>query len=100
VALHHHRWPGNSVVDVTTERLARKAGESLRGIAAATGFGLKTVQTIVAKRRQSAVKRRREFDKLRARDFRQRKLLVDRAPTQISNLGRDGEILIKRAKGL
>lgn len=85
------------VADVLKQR---KAGLSLRKIAAATGLGLRTVQTIVAGKERSRELRKREFDKHRARDFRARKRLYDQAARQATQERRECEELIKAAKGL
>jgi hypothetical protein len=85
----------------------RKAGESLRTIAAATLLSLRTVRTILAKASGSdrATKRtnelrRREFDRLRAAAYRARKRARDALPKQITELQKSGAALVKAAKGM
>jgi hypothetical protein len=85
----------------------RKAGESLRTIAAATSLSLRTVLTIVDKaegrgrtsKRTNEV-RRKEFDRLRAASFRARKVARDRLPQAIGERLEAGAALVKAAKGL
>jgi hypothetical protein len=84
-----------------------KAGESLRGIAAATGLSLSTVRTIVDKskgkdRTSKRAKglRRQELDKIRAAAYRARKASRDKLPAEITELQKTGAALVKEAKGL
>jgi hypothetical protein len=84
-----------------------KARASLRAIAAATSLSLRTVRTIVEKaggrdrtsKRTNDV-RRKEFDRLRAADYRARKKSRDRLPQQIGEQLKTGAELVKAAKGL
>ena len=85
----------------------RKAGKSLRAIAAATGLGLRTVRTIVEKDagtgrvgKRTNLLRKREFDRLRAAEYRSRKRMRDQLPKRITETRKRGEELIKAAKGL
>jgi len=85
----------------------RKSGESLRGIAQATGLSFSTVRTIVGNKtgtgRQSEhakALRRHEYDRLRAAAYRARKKQRDALPKLIAELRKDGAALIKAAKGL
>lgn len=83
-------------------RKRRKAGQSLRAVATATGLGLSTVRTILAdrKRKRTNDLRRMEFDRARAAAYRARKRAQDALPKQIGELQKTGEALIKAAKGL
>jgi hypothetical protein len=85
----------------------RKAGTSLRKIAAATGLGLATVRTIIEKAaakgrtsKRTNELRRREFDRLRAAAYRARKKRRDTLPKDITELQKSGAALVKAAKGL
>ena len=85
----------------------RKAGKSLRAIAAQTGLGLRTVRTIIDKDagtgrigKQTNLLRKRVFDKLRAAEYRSRKRIRDQLPRRITETRKRGEELIKAAKGL
>jgi hypothetical protein len=85
----------------------RKAGLSLRGIAAATGLTFSTVRTICDKDRgtDSASKRtnllrRREFNRMRAAAFRARKKARDALPGKLDEWQKDAAKLLKEAKGL
>ena len=88
-------------------RKLRKSGVSLRAIADETGLGLRTVRTIVetgdgtgrSSTRANQL-RKREFDRLRAAEYRSRKRGRDELPKRISRTLKQGEILIKAAKGL
>ncbi len=88
-------------------RRLRKDGLSLRLIAAETNLGLRTVRTIVGKdagtdrtSRREAEKRKRMLDRMRTADWRERKRSLDQLPRRIAATQRDGEELIKAAKGL
>ena len=96
-----------SDAQVEAARKLRKSGVSLRAIAAEAGLGLRTVRTIVetdAGTGRSGTRinllRRREFDRLRAAEYRARKRGRDELPKRISRTLKQGEILIKAAKGL
>src|SRR4051794_23464274 len=78
----------------------RKAGQSLRAIAAATHLGLSTVRTIITRKQRTAELRKREFDKQRATAFRSRKKLRDGIPKRLAEEIKDADRLIKVAKGL
>ena len=78
----------------------RKAGASLRAIAAATQLGLSTVRTIIGAKARTAELRKREFDRQRAGEFRRRKQVRDRIPKQMAEEAKEGARLIKAAKGL
>ena len=85
----------------------RKAGRSLRAIAEQTSLGLGTVRTIVWKdqgtdrtTKRTNLLRKREFDRLRAADYRTRKKARDRLPGRINAILKRGEDLVKAAKGL
>ncbi len=85
----------------------RKAGASLRAIAAQTGLGLRTVRTIVdtdagtgRTANRTNLLRKREFDRLRAAEYRSRKRVRDGLPKRITETRKRGEELIKAAKGL
>jgi hypothetical protein len=85
----------------------RKAGESLRTIAAATSLSFRTARTIVEKaegrdrtsKRTNEI-RRKEFDRRRASAFRARKKSRDRLPQQINEQLKTGAALMRTAKGL
>jgi hypothetical protein len=84
-----------------------KHGESLRKIAGETGLSFRTVRTIVAKAdgndeasQRQGMLRKREFDRLRAAEYRRRKKLREALPKQITETHKRGEDLIKAAKGL
>ena len=92
---------------VAATRKLRKSGNSLRAIAAETGLGIRTVRTIVEtdantgrSSKRVNVLRKREFDRLRAAEYRARKKAQDRLPKRISQTLKQGDILIKAAKGL
>jgi len=85
----------------------KKAGESLRKIAMATGLTLRTVRTIVERERgeDRASKRtndirKREYNRLRAASFRARKKARDGLPKRITEIQERGAGLVKVAKGL
>ncbi len=85
----------------------RKTGISQRSIAAQTGLGPQTVRTILGKDRgtdrtskRTNLLRKREFDRLRAAEFRVRKKGRDLLPKRISQTLKEGERLIRAAKGL
>jgi hypothetical protein len=85
----------------------RKAGQTLRVIATATGLGLRTVCTIVDKpnRRDRSGKRtnllrRQAFDRHRAADYRAKKRLRDTLPQKIGEQLKTGAMLVKAAKGI
>ncbi len=105
------RSPGRplsaSDAQVDEVRRLRKDGLSLRLIVAETNLGLRTVRTIVEKdagtdrtSKREAEKRKRMFDKMRAREWRDRKRSLDQLPKRIAATQRDGDELIKAAKGL
>ena len=105
------RSPGRplaaSDAQVDEVRRLRKGGASLRLIAEQTALGVNTVRTIVGKNtgtdrtsKREAEKRKRMLDKLRAADWRERKRSLDQLPKRITATQRDGEELIKAAKGL
>ncbi|MCZ6770783.1 MAG: hypothetical protein O7G83_02195 [Proteobacteria bacterium] len=88
-------------------RRLRKAGNSLRAIAAQTGLGLRTVRTIAEKDagtgrigKRTNLLRKREIDRLRAAEHRSRKRIRDGLPKRITETRKRGEELIKAAKGL
>jgi DNA-binding CsgD family transcriptional regulator len=85
----------------------RKAGDSLRTIAAATCLSLQTVRTIVDKagRKDRTAKRtnalrRIELNRLRAARYQARKAARDRLPQAIGERLETGAALMKVAKGL
>jgi hypothetical protein len=78
----------------------RKAKQSLRAIAAATSLSLRTVQTILAKKKRSAGLRRKEFDRLRAAAYRAKRRLRDSLPEKIGEQLKIGAALVKAAKGI
>ena len=96
-----------SEAQVENVRKLRKSGHSLRAIATQAGLGLRTVRTIVetaagtgrSSERTNQL-RRREFDRLRAAEFRARKRARKELPKKISRTLKQGESLIKAAKGL
>jgi hypothetical protein len=85
----------------------RKAGESLRTIAAALRLSVRAVRTVIDKtkgngrpgKRTNDI-RRRELNRLRAAAFRARKKSRDQLPQQIAEQLKTGADLIKAAKGL
>lgn len=83
-------------------RKRRKGRQSLRAIATATGLGLSTVRTIVADRARKRTNhiRRQQMDRARAAAYRARKRATDGLPKRIGELQKNGEALIKAAKGL
>lgn len=96
-----------SEAQIKEVRKLRKAGNSLRTIAAQTGLGLRTVRTIVDKDagtgrigKQTNLLRKRVFDKLRAAEYRSRKRTRDQLPKRIAETLKHGDELIKAAKGL
>ena len=78
----------------------RKAGASLRAIVAATGLGLRTVRSILAGANRTSELRRREFDRLRAADYRARQKGRDGLPKRITDQRKRGDELVNAAKGL
>ena len=85
----------------------RKAGNSLRAIAAQTGLGLRTVRTIVDKDagtgrigKRTNLLRKREIDRLRAAHNRAQKKTRDQLPKRIAETRKRGDELVKAAKGL
>ncbi len=105
------RSPGRPLAASETQvdevRRLRKDGLSLRLIVAETNLGLRTVRTIIEKdagtdrtSKREAEKRKRMFDKMRAREWRDRKRSLDQLPKRIAATQRDGDELIKAAKGL
>jgi hypothetical protein len=85
----------------------RGEGASYRAIASATSLSVRTVRTIVekdqgtdrtAKRRN--LLRKREFDRLRAADYRARHKAREALPKAIAETRERGEELLKAAKGL
>ena len=88
-------------------RKLRKAGRSLRAIAGQTKLGLSTVRTIVEKdkgtgrtSKRTNLLRKKEFDRLRAADYRTRKKARDQLPKRITGTLKRGEELVRAAKGL
>jgi transposase len=82
-----------------------KAGTSLRGIAAQTGLGIRTVRTITegstgADRTslKSEASRQRELHKARMTSYRARKRTRDALPKRINELLKNGPALMKRAR--
>ena len=101
------RWPqargrpiAASEAQIEAVKKGRKAGLSLRAVAAATGLGLATVRTVLKGTKRAKDQRRREFDKLRAARYRARQKTRDRLPAQIAEVQKTGAALIKAAKGL
>jgi hypothetical protein len=85
----------------------RKAGASLRAVAAATNLSIRTVRTIVDKDQHTGRVgdrerglRRRAFDKIRAAEYRVRKRQREALPKEINRVRRQGDELLKAAKGL
>jgi hypothetical protein len=78
----------------------RKAGESLRGIAAATGLGVKTVRSVLSGSERTAKLRRAEFNRQRAAAFRARHNRAKQLEKDVTDLGKRSAALIKAAKGL
>jgi hypothetical protein len=85
----------------------RKAGESLRAIAAATGLSVRSVRTVVAKAagtdaasRKAKEARKVEFTRQRVAAFRARKKARDALPKRVEELRKTGAKLLKQAKGL
>jgi predicted nucleic acid-binding Zn-ribbon protein len=83
----------------------RKAGKSLRGIAADTSLGLSTVRTIIAK--QSGTDRttqkhrgRIEIDQQQQARWKRQKRSINALPRRINQVLEDGRELVKEAKGL
>lgn len=96
-----------SEAQVKAVRKLKKAGNSLRSIAAETGVGLRTVRTIIDKdngtdrtAKRTNLLRRREMDRLRAARWRARKRGLDELPARISRTRKRGVELVKAAKGL
>jgi chromosome segregation ATPase len=83
----------------------RKKGASLRETAKQTGLGFRTVRSIcdrekAGKESQTNLLRKREFDRLRAAEYRARKKVRDTIPKRVNRLLGEGADLKKRAKGL
>jgi predicted transcriptional regulator len=81
-------------------RRHRKAGHSLRSIAAEVGLGPQTVRSILKGAERGAGLRKREFDRLRAAAFRARKRGRDQLEKNINETMKHGEALVRAAKGL
>jgi hypothetical protein len=85
----------------------KKAGASLRAIAAETNLSIRTVRTIVSKsdgtdiatKRMNEL-RRKELDRQRAAAFRARKARRDAIPKTVTETRARAAALIKAAKGL
>ena len=96
-----------SEAQIKKVRQLRKAGKSLRTIAAETGLGLRTVRTIIEKDagtgrigKRTNLLRKREIDRLRAAEYRFKKRIRERLPKRITETWKRGDALIKAAKGL
>jgi hypothetical protein len=105
--LVRERWPrptgrplGASETQAGEVTKRRKAGESIRAIAYTMGLGVSTVRTVVKGVKRAKEQRRKEFDRMRAAQFRVRKKQLDRLPDKITDLRKSGEALAKAAKGL
>ena len=98
---------GASEAQVKNVRKLSKGGTSLRSIAEQTGLGLRTVRTIIEKdagtgraSKRTNLLRRREIDRMRAAEYRVRKRARDQLPKRITEIRKQGEALVKAAKGL
>jgi lambda repressor-like predicted transcriptional regulator len=94
-----------SDAQVDEVRRLRKKGMSLRGIAEATSLSLRTVRTITDRgtdkeRTRTNELRREHYDKIGAARFKAQKRGRDELPKRINRLLKDGEELMKAAKGL
>lgn len=96
-----------SAAQVTDVERRRRAGQSLRKIALASGFTFSTVRTIVQKKagsdrstKANGKLSKLEFDWLGAAEYRRKKKMQDALPKQISELQESGAALVKAAKGL
>jgi hypothetical protein len=78
----------------------RKAGASLREIAAAMSLSVRTVRSILAKKQHVNKLRRMEFERLRAAAYRARLKSRERLPQLITEQLKNGATLVKTAKGL
>ena len=104
-------WVGRPLLasEAQTKEALRchKRGISLREIAKGLSLSLRTVRTIVAKAEgtdpashRHGLLRKREFDRLRAAEYRRRKKAADALPKQVTKLRKQGDALIKKTKGL
>ncbi|HUE72754.1 MAG TPA: hypothetical protein VMP01_17845 [Pirellulaceae bacterium] len=66
----------------------------------ATGLGERIVRSILAGSNRTSELRKREFDRLRAADYRARKKARDGLPERITEMRKQGDELVKAAKGL
>lgn len=96
-----------SDAQVAKVRELRKAGKSLRTIASDTGLGLRTVRTILDKdadRGRGAdaknALRKKEFNRMRAAAFRERKRRFEALPKQLAEIQTDRTRLQKKTRGL
>ena len=96
-----------SDAQVKEVRKLRKSKSSLRAIAERTNLGLRTVRTIVEqdqgtdrKSKQANLLRKREFDRMKAADYRARKKARGQLPARIDQTLKRGKELVKAAKGL
>jgi hypothetical protein len=78
----------------------RKAGASLRTIAAATSLSVRTVRSILAQKKRTNKLRRMEFDRHRAVAYRARLRSRDSLPQRITEQLKAGAELVKAAKGI
>jgi hypothetical protein len=87
-------------------RALRKEGRSLRQIAAATELSFAVVRRIVNKVTEAATAKRkrketlrREHDRLRAASYRVRQKTLQALPKQITDAVKEGDALLRAAKG-
>jgi uncharacterized coiled-coil protein SlyX len=85
----------------------KKAGASLRAIAAETNLSMRTVRTIVSKSdgtdiatKRTNELRRKELNRQRAAAFRARKARRDQIPKDIAEIKKRAAVLVAAAKGL
>jgi hypothetical protein len=73
---------------------------SLRTIASTTGLGLKTVRSILGRQERDAGLRKREFNRMRAADFRRRHKERAALAGKVTAFRAKGDALVKQAKGI
>jgi hypothetical protein len=98
---------GATDAQIAKVRTLAASKTSVRGIASATGLGVRTVRTILDKihkrdrttRHEHALKRQ-VLDKLRHAEWRAQKRAIEAMPKRITDVQERGAELLKASKGL